>query len=311
MNNFIIALIQFLVIVLLSPFLITLMHKTKSFLRGAKGPSFFQAYFDIYKLFQKEVVLSSDASYISIIAPFIVAIVPITVAGFFSVFSDKTLLGFSGDIIALVYILALGTFFLALYGFDQGSSFGGLGSSREMFVGSLAEPTLIMVIFTFALQSDSSNIANIFDKIHGDIFIKYPVSSIMALIALYFVTIAEAGRIPIDNPETHLELTMIHEAMILDASGRNLALLEIGSCVKTGIFLTLFSTIFMPFGFYQTNSFWAILFGIFIYFLKVSTLAIIISIGELTLAKLRYFRISDIMMFAFVLSLISMIIYRL
>lgn len=161
------------------------------------------------------------------------------------------------------------------------------------------------------MQSNSSNIINIFDKIHGDIFIQYPVSSIMALIALYFVTLAEAGRIPIDNPETHLELTMIHEAMILDASGRDLALLEVGSFVKTAIFITLFSNIFMPFGFYQTDNIWAVLFGIFIYFLKASTLAIVIAFGEMTLAKLRYFRISDALMFGFVLSLISMIIYRL
>lgn len=311
MSDFIIAIIQFLVIVLLSPFLVTLMHKTKSLIRGSIGPSLFQGYFDIYKLIQKEVVLSKDASYISKISPYIVAVVPVVVVGFLPVFSDKTLLGFTGDIVALVYILALGTFFLALYGFDQASAFGGLGSSREMFVSSLAEPTLIMVIFTFALQSNSSNIINIFDKIHGDIFIQYPVSSIMALIALYFVTLAEAGRIPIDNPETHLELTMIHEAMILDASGRDLALLEVGSFVKTAIFITLFSNIFMPFGFYQTDNIWAVLFGIFIYFLKASTLAIVIAFGEMTLAKLRYFRISDALMFGFVLSLISMIIYRL
>ena len=311
MIDFMIALIQFLIIILLSPFLVTLMHKTKSLLRGSTGPSLFQAYFDIYKLIQKEVVLSKDASYISKISPFIVAIVPIVVAGFLPVFSDKTLLGFTGDIVALVYILALGRFFLALYGFDQGSAFGGLGSSREMFVSSLAEPTLIMIIFTFALQSHSSNIISIFDKIHGDMFVKYPVSAIMALIALYFVTLAEAGRIPIDNPETHLELTMIHEAIILDASGRDLALLEIGSFVKIAIFLTLFSNIFMPFGFYQTSTIWVIIFGISIYFLKVLTLAIIIGFGEMTLTKLRYFRISDVMMFGFVLSLISMVIYRL
>lgn len=311
MSGFIIGLVQFFIIVLLAPFWVTLMHKTKSFIRGSKGPSLFQAYYNIYKLFQKEVVLSKDASYISKIAPYIVAVVPITVTMFLPVFSDKVLLNFTGDIIALVYILALGTFFLALYGFDQGSAFGGLGSSREMFVSSLAEPTLIMVIFTFALQSNSSNIGVIFDRIHGDIFIKYPVSSIMALIALYFVTLAETGRIPFDNPETHLELTMIHEAMILDASGRDLALLEIGSFVKVAIFLTLFSTIFIPFGFYHSIGFYSVLGGICIYFIKMSLLSVVIAAGEMSMAKLRFFRIPDALTFAFVLSLISMIIYRL
>ena len=311
MQTLLMALLQFFIILGISPFIAGLMQKTKSLIRGSIGPSVFQPYFNIVKLMKKEVVLSNQSSYISIIAPYIVAVVPITVAGFLPVFDSNTLMSFSGDIIAMVYILALGTFFLALFGFDQGSSFGGLGSSREMTVASLAEPAFIMVIFTFALQSNSTNISHIFDSMRGDIFFNYPVSSTLALMALYFVTLAEAGRIPIDNPETHLELTMIHEAMILDASGRNLALLEIGSFVKTTIFLTLFSNIFMPLGFYDTNNIWTIGFSIFIYFIKMSTLAVIIAIGELTLAKLRYFRISDAMMFGFVLALISMVTYRL
>ncbi len=305
------ALLQFFIILAISPFIAGLMQKTKSLIRGSAGPSLFQPYFNIAKLMKKETVLSKDASYISKIAPYIVAAVPITVAAFLPVFSSETLLSFTGDIIAMVYILALGTFFLALFGFDQGSGFGGLGSSREMTVGALAEPTLIMVIFTFALQSNSTNISHIFNYIHGDIFFKYPVSSTLALMALYFVTLAETGRIPIDNPETHLELTMIHEAMILDASGRNLALLEIGSFVKITILLTIFSNIFMPLGFYDTNSIWGIGLSIFVYLLKMGILAIIIAIGELSVAKLRYFRISDAMMFGFVLSLISMVTYRL
>jgi len=306
-----IALIQFFTIILIAPLIIGVMQKTKSILRGARGASLLQPYYNIYKLLQKEVVLSETSSYISQIAPYIVAIVPISVVAFLPVFNDNTLLSFSGDIIAMVYILALGTFFLALFGFDQGSSFGGLGSSREMTVASLAEPAFIMVIFTFALQSNSTNISHIFDVMKVDIFFKYPVSSILALMALYFVTLAEAGRIPIDNPETHLELTMIHEAMILDASGRHLALLEIGSFVKTTIFLTLISNIFLPFGFYDTLSFEAIIVSIFVYILKMIALASIIAIGELTIAKLRYFRISDAMMFGFVLALISMVTYRL
>jgi len=311
METIFMALLQFLIILLISPFIAGVMQKTKSLIRGSLGPSLFQPYFNLVKLMEKEVVLSDDSSYISKVAPYIVAIVPITVAGFLPVFDDNTLMSFSGDIIAMVYILALGTFFLALFGFDQGSSFGGLGSSREMTVASLAEPAFIMVIFTFALQGNSTNISHIFDSMRGDIFFKYPVSSTLALMALYFVTLAESGRIPIDNPETHLELTMIHEAMILDASGRNLALLEIGSFVKTAIFLTLFSNIFMPLGFYDTNTIWSVGFSIFVYFLKMSTLAVIIATGELTLAKLRYFRISDAMMFGFVLALISMVTYRL
>jgi len=312
MLDIFIALLQFICILMIAPLLNGIMHKVKSWLRRSRGASVFQPYYNIIKLFQKEVVLSRDASYISIIAPYIVAIVPIIVAGFLPVFNSHTLFAFSGDIIALVYTLALGTFFLALYGFDQGSSFGGLGSSREMTVASLAEPAFIMIIFTFALQSNSTNISRIFELMHGgDIFFKFPVSSILALMALYFVTLAEAGRIPIDNPETHLELTMIHEAMLLDASGRSLALLEIGSFVKTAIFLTLFSNIFIPLGFYAASSFWTIFLGIGIYISKMIALAVIVAVGEMSIAKLRYFRISDAMMFGFVLALISMVTYRL
>ncbi len=311
MADFLIAILQFILIITIAPLISGIIHKTKSLLRGSKGASIFQPYYNILKLFQKEVVLSKDASWISIIAPYIVAAVPIVLAGFLPVFNSHTLFSFNSDIIALVYTLALGTFFLALYGFDQASSFGGLGSSREMMVASLAEPALMMVIFTFALQSNSTNISTIFEHMHKGEFLQFPVSSIFALMALYFVIIAESGRIPIDNPETHLELTMIHEAMILDASGRSLALLEIGSFIKTAIFLTLFSNIFIPFGLYEANSFLAIFLGILIYIIKMSLLAVIIAIGEMSLAKLRYFRIPDAMMFGFVLSLISMIVYRL
>ena len=310
-SNIFVGLIQFILILAISPLVMGVMAKTKALFRGSIGASIFQPYYNVCKLFQKEVVLSDKSSYISKIAPYIVAVVPVVVAGFLPVFDAKVLFSFSGDIIAMVYVLALGTFFLALYGFDQGSSFGGLGSSREMFVASLAEPAFIMIIFTFAMQTNSTNISHIFYSMKGDAFSHFPVSSTLALLALYFVTLAEAGRIPIDNPETHLELTMIHEAMILDASGRHLALLELGSFVKTTIFLTLFSNIFMPFGFYDTTSIATIAISIAIYILKILFLAVIISFGELTIAKLRYFRIPDAMMFGFVLALISMVTYRL
>ncbi len=311
MKELIIGIIQLLVILVISPLVKGLIHKIKCYLRGQRCAPVWQGYRDIYKLLKKEVVLSNNASWISIVVPYIVFGSTVVVASFLPVFSSHTLLSFTGDIIALVYTLALGTFFLALYGMDQGSAFGGLGSSREMTIAALAEPAFMMIIFTFALQTGTTNISEIFSKIHQAGISHFPVSSVFALIALLIITIAENGRMPIDNPETHLELTMVHEAMILEASGRHLALFEISSWVKLTIFLTVASNIFIPIGFYRETSLVTILAGMLFFIVKILIFAVPIAFIEISMAKLRFFRVPDIMTLGFVLSLISLVIYYL
>ena len=194
---------------------------------------------------------------------------------------------------------------------DQGSAFGGLGSSREMTIAALAEPALMMIIFTFALQTGTTNISEIFNKMHEAGFAQYPVSSVFALMALLIVALAENGRMPIDNPETHLELTMVHEAMILEASGRHLALLEFSSWIKLTIFLILASNIFIPFGFYKEATITAVILGILLFIVKIFIFAVPIAFIEISMAKFRFFRVPDVMTLGFVLSLISLVVYYL
>lgn len=311
MKNIVIGLLQLIVIFAIAPLIKGIIHKTKCYLRGQKCAPIWQGYKDFYRLIKKEVVLSKDASWISRFAPYMVFVSTTVVACFLPIFNSYTLLSFTGDIIALVYILALGTFFLVLYGMDQGSAFGGLGSSREMTIAALAEPALMMIIFTFALQTGSTNISEIFSKIHEAGFSQFPVSSVFALMALLIVALAENGRMPIDNPETHLELTMVHEAMILDASGKHLALFELSSWLKLTIFLTLASNIFIPFGFYNETSILTIVLGIIFYVIKMIIFAIPIAFIEMSMAKFRFFRVPDILTLAFVLSVISLVFYYL
>ncbi len=309
MKNLVFGFLQLSVIVIVSPFIKALIHKTKCILRGHKGASVFQPYKDLYKLFKKEAVLSKDASFISRISPYMVLVSALLAASFLPVINKYTLLGFTADIIALVYILGLGIFFITLYGLDQGSAFGGLGSSREITLGALAESSIMLIIFTFALQTGSTNIGEIFDKIHSKGIL--PVSSAFSLIALLFVALAENARIPFDNPETHLELTMVHEAMILEASGRHLALFELASYIKLMVYITLASNLFLPFSFFSINIFTlSVILGIGLFLLKAVLFAIPIAIIEISIAKFRFFRAPEILTLGFILSLISLIIYH-
>ncbi|RZD17287.1 MAG: formate hydrogenlyase subunit 4 [Candidatus Acididesulfobacter guangdongensis] len=315
-NAVLIGIAQILILILIAPFVNSYINKIKSILRGQQGRPLFQGYKDIFKLIRKEVVLSEDASYISRFAPYIVFVSILVSACFLPVFSSDALLSFTGDIIALVYTIGLGTFFMALYGMDQASSFGGLGSSRDILIASLAEPTLMLVIFTFALQTRTTNISQIFIDIHKNGFLNYPVSYVLALMAFLIISIAENGRIPVDNPDTHLELTMVHEAMILEGSGRHLALFEYSSYLKLIIFITLASNIFLPIGVYggiphslSSFSFLTILYAILFYILKVLIFATPIAFIEISMAKLRFFRVPDFLMLGFVLSIISLVLY--
>ncbi|WP_028950853.1 respiratory chain complex I subunit 1 family protein [Sulfurihydrogenibium subterraneum] len=310
MKNIILGFLQVFIVVAISPFIKTFIHKIKCILRGQKGPSLFQAYKDLYKLFNKEVVISKDASFISRIAPYMVLISTLWAVTFLPVFSKYTLLSFSGDIIALVYILAFGIFFIALYGLDQGSAFGGLGSSREVTIAALAESSLMLIIFTFALQTGSTNIGEIFEKVHEIGLSSVPVSFAFALISLLLVSLAENARIPFDNPETHLELTMVHEAMILETSGRHLALFELSSYIKLAIYLTVASNLFFPIGFYKETSILLLALSIVIFLIKVLLFSIPVALIEMSIAKFRFFRVPEILTLAFILSLISLIVYH-
>jgi formate hydrogenlyase subunit 4 len=213
----------------------------------------------------------------------------------------------AGDVIAVVFLLALPRFFLALGGLDAGSAFGGMGSSREMMISSLAEPALFLALFAAALESQSTRLAVMAQGLAQRGWAGFSPALALAAVALFLVALAECGRLPIDNPTTHLELTMIHEAMILEHSGRSLALIEWAGMLKLALFLTLLANIFLPWGLAQGCGWAELSLGLLAYLLKIGFLSLLLALVETTTAKLRLFRVPDFLGTAFVLALLALL----
>lgn len=301
---------QAIVLLAVSPFVVGLIRKVKARLQVRRGASVFQPYADLTKLFRKQPVVSTTTSWIFTVTPYILFASTLTAGLLMPVFVSKTPLTFAGNIIALVYLLALGTFFLILAGLDAGSAFGGMGSSREAIVASLTEPAMIMAVFAIALTTGSTNLSTIVHKTALlDGIVTDPSPHLMALAALFIVAIAETGRVPVDNPATHLELTMIHEAMILEYSGRYLALVEWAAGLKLLVFLTLIANVFAPWGIATSLEPGALGLGVLVYLVKVSALAVLIGVIESMFAKLRLFRVTDLLGVAFILALLGLVFF--
>ena len=301
---------QTIVLLAVSPFIVGLIRKVKARLQLRRGASVFQPYADLAKLFRKQPVVSTTTSWIFTATPYIVFAATLAAGLLVPIFVSSTPLNFAGNIIALVYLLALGTFFLMLAGLDAGSAFGGMGSSREAIVASLTEPAMILSIFAIALTKGSTNLSTIVHKtalLEG--IVTDPSPYLMALAALFIVAIAETGRVPVDNPATHLELTMIHEAMILEYSGRYLALIEWAAGLKLLVFLTLIANVFAPWGIATSLEPAALGIGLAIYLAKVSGLAVLIGVIESMFAKLRLFRVTDFLGVAFILALLGLVFF--
>lgn len=294
-------LLQLIFFILAAPFLSGLITKIKNSFRMRKGQSVFQPYYNLIKLFSKGEVVSETASWIFKVTPFIVISSTLTAALLVPVFILSNSLCRMGDFLAMIFIFALGRFFLALAALDTGSSFGGMGSSREMFISSLAEPALYLVMFSIFLQFGSTDIS-VFSGTHA-----VSVSSIIAAIALFLIAIAETSRIPVDNQETHLELTMVHEAMVLEYSGRRLALIEMAAYIKQMIWFFLIAQIIFPIAAPGSIN----LTGLFPrglwYFARILVIAVAVALVEVSVAKMRLFRVADFLGFVFVLGVIAAI----
>ena len=291
--------LQLVFFIAVSPFLSGLVAKIKNNIRMRKGQSVLQPYYNLGKLFSKGEVVSETASWIFKAAPFVVISSSLASALLIPVFISGTFANYMGDFLALIFILAIGRFFLALAALDTGSSFGGMGSSREMFISSLAEPVLCLVVFSISLQFGSTSISA-FSGIHA-----ISVSCIVAAIALFLVMIAETSRIPVDNQETHLELTMIHEAMVLEYSGKSLAFIEWGSHIKQMIFFFLVAQIIFPIAPFGSLGLLEAVFWFLWYLTRIFIIVILVSLVEVSVVKMRLFRAADFLSFAFVLAVIS------
>lgn len=304
--NFLNIIIQLIIVLLAAPLPNGIIRKIKAAIQHRKGAPILQTYFDLYKLFRKDMVISDNTSWIFNAAPFIYFISILTAFIFVPVVPQMFSLGFAGDAILIVYLLALGRFFLTLSGLDTGSTFGGMGSSRELLISSLIEPSLIILIFTLGLSSKtvSTSLQSIYSASEGlGTGIFNPVH-ILLFAAIFIVIIAETARIPVDDPSTHLELTMVHEAMILEYSGKYLALLEYGASLKQLLLITFTVNVFLPFG---SNLMPELGFAapVLIYLVKVFIITLIIAAIEINTVKLRLFSVPNLAVLAFILTLIG------
>ena len=249
-----------------------------------------QPYRDLWKLMHKEAVLAHNASWIYRVAPYLIFAATWVAAALVPTYATGLLFSWSADLIAIVALLATARFALALAGMDVGTAFGGIGSSREMMIASLAEPAMLLIVFTVALVAGTTQLSSIAAQmIHEPVGLR--VSLALALFAFIFVGVAENARIPIDNPATHLELTMVHEAMVLEYSGRHLAMIEAAAALKLVLYFSLLICLFVPFGMATADkSLAALALGLVAYLAKLFVLAVVLPIGETAVAKMRVFR---------------------
>jgi formate hydrogenlyase subunit 4 len=216
-----------------------------------------------------------------------------------------TPLGFAGNIVLVMYLLLLGTFFLALAGLDAGSAFGGMGSSREVLVAALAEPTVALAILALALHAGTTDLGGIVERLRSQQLLLLSPGHLLAFVSFFVVMIAETGRLPVDNPATHLELTMIHEAMILEYSGRYLALVEWANGMKLFLFLALLANLFAPWGVPIETGPVAVATGFLVLGTKLLALGVVLAVIESVVAKLRLFRVPELLSGSFVLAFLS------
>ena len=236
--NLVFQLLQMLLVVGLAPLLTGLVRKAKARLLRRRGPPLLQPYRDLVRLARKEAVVADSASWLFRIVPYLVFASTWVAAALIPTFATGLLFSWSADLIAIVALLGSARFFLALAGLDVGTSFGGLGASREAMFATLAEPAMIVIVFSLALIAGSTQLSTVAAYMASPA-VGLRVTLGMALIALIIVAVAENGRVPVDNPATHLELTMVHEAMILEYSGRHLAVIELASMLKLLLYISL------------------------------------------------------------------------
>jgi len=298
-------LVQTVLLLLLGPLVSGLIRNWKAKLQNRRGPRVWQPYFDLAKLLRKDLVISEHASWIFSAAPYVLFVATVLGGLMVPMLNEEAPLGLFGGVLAVVYLLALGRFFLALGGLDPGSAFGGMGSSREMTIAAMAEPAMMLSIFTVAISAGTTNLGGIVQRVNNLAFLN--PAHILAFVALFIVLLAETGRIPVDNPATHLELTMIHEAMVLEYSGRYLALIEWSSSVKQLVLMSLLVNVFFPAG---IASHWAagelgLSLGCFVG--KLGLLAGTVVLVETCNAKLRLFRVPDLLSVAFILAALALL----
>ena len=306
--DFVIQGAQMMLVVLLAPLMTGLIRKVKARLLRRRGSPVIQPYRDLLRLLRKEVVLADNASWLFRSAPYLIFATTWVAAALVPTFAAGLLFSWTADLIAIIALLGSARFFLALAGMDVGTSFGGIGSSREVMIASLAEPAMIMVVFTLALVAGSTQLSTVSAYLASSA-VGLSVSIGLALFALIMVAIAENARIPVDNPATHLELTMVHEAMVLEYSGRHLAMIELAASLKLLLYASIIACLFTPWGLASAGAgIGAYTLGAGYYAVKVAVIGVLLAFFETIIAKMRVFRVPEFLGAALMLGLLSMLL---
>jgi len=299
------AVAQTLLVAAGAPLLVGLLRTLKARLAGRRGPNPWQPYFDLAKLLRKETVVSETTSWVFGVTPYVLAATMLVAAAVVPVIVTRPALAFAGNVVLLMYLFMLGTFFLALAGLDSGSAFGGMGSSRGIAVAALAEPTIMLAVFALAIRTGTINLGGVAERIGRDPVLAAHPGHLLAFLAFFIVMVAENGRLPVDNPATHLELTMIHEAMVLEYSGHYLALVEWAGAMKLFLFLTLLANLFFPWWIPSDVAALPMLLGALALAGKLVLLAAALAVIETVVAKLRLFRVPELLAGSFALAVLS------
>ncbi|HEX9857940.1 MAG TPA: NADH-quinone oxidoreductase subunit H [Paracoccaceae bacterium] len=306
--NLLIQGVQMVLVVALAPGLVGLVRKIKARLLRRRGASLIQPYRDILRLMRKDVVLAENASWLFRVVPYMVFAGTWVAAALVPTFATGLQFSWTADLIAIVALLGSARFFLALAGMDVGTSFGGIGSSREMMIATMAEPAMLLTVFSVALVAGSTQLSTVSAYMTSP-EVGLRVSLGLSLVALIIVALAENARIPVDNPATHLELTMVHEAMVLEYSGRHLAMIEIAAALKLLLYISLIGCIFVPIGIADgTGGPLSYLVGALFYLGKLALGGGLLAVFETSIAKMRVFRVPDFLSAALMLGLLAMLL---
>ncbi len=299
---------QMFLVLLIAPAAAGLTRLVKARLMRRRGPPLMQGYRDLLKLVRKEAIVAESASWLFRVAPYLIFALTWVAAALVPTFATGLAFSWTGDVIVIIALLGSARFMLALAGMDVGTSFGGIGSSREMMISTLAEPAMLLVVLNMALAAGTTRLPDV-----ADFFVAQPlavrVSLALALMSLVIVALAENGRIPVDNPATHLELTMVHEAMVLEYSGRHLAMIEAASQLKLVLYISLIASLFLPFGMVRVEAGPVAWLGAgAIYLGKIGGAAILLGIWEVSIAKMRVFRVSEFLGGAFIFAFLAILL---
>jgi formate hydrogenlyase subunit 4 len=299
------VLAQVLLVAAGAPLVTGALRWLKARLVGRRGASPLQPYADLGKLLGKGTVVSTTTSWIFRVTPYVLVATTLVAALVVPLVVTRSALAFAGNIILVMYLFMLGTFFLALAGLDAGSAFGGMGGSREVAVAALSEPTVILAVLALALRAGTINLGSIVEQLADEPWLAVNPGHLLAFAAFFIVMLAETGRLPVDNPATHLELTMIHEAMVLEYSGHYLALVEWAASMKLTLFLVLLANLFFPWGVPTHAAPGAVLLALVALGSKVAVLVAALAFVETSVAKLRLFRVPELLAGSFALALLS------